>query len=326
MVTLDTSASSLRTTYATLTSRPSHLADYLRTLARSAHERSKSSFRDTLVEQDEEYDDNDEDDGHRLSAPNTPFASLFAAHLASAGLLPQSAGMIHLFLDRPSAPYTHILTYLRSPPSATPTLPRAASLGPRTPHAPERLEALLELRDEAKYLGLDELHKLCCDELRQRQGHVRGGTGAGLNTSTSTAGSGNQQTLLMSDERGRGRDTCRVNLGGAAYTRREVQQPAFPREEGGGDGASALERNSTGSVAASEVAHVEGAPLRVSTPAPALISAPMRAPTPGPTTVQLPGSPPSLSRAVSPVAQSIIARPRSRSRSRNAPRSATDWI
>lgn len=43
------------------------------------------------------------------------------------------------------------------------------------PHAvrlngsPGRLEALLELRDEASYLGLEELHELCVDELRHRQ-------------------------------------------------------------------------------------------------------------------------------------------------------------
>ena len=102
IVTLDTSTCSLRTTYATLTSRPSHLASYLQSLARAAYEREKRKFRDTLVEEDEE---DEEEDGLSLSAPDTPFASLFTAHLASAGLLPQSGGMIHLFLDRPSPPY-----------------------------------------------------------------------------------------------------------------------------------------------------------------------------------------------------------------------------
>ena len=64
--------------------------------------------------------------------------------------------------------YAHILTYLRSPAAASehsPTLPHAARLNGSS----ARLEALLELRDEASYLGLEELHRLCVDELRHRQ-------------------------------------------------------------------------------------------------------------------------------------------------------------
>ncbi|KAF8897587.1 hypothetical protein BD779DRAFT_1491658 [Infundibulicybe gibba] len=41
--------------------------------------------------------------------------STYRHHLASQGLLPQSTFSIHIFLDRPSAPYAHILNYLRSP-------------------------------------------------------------------------------------------------------------------------------------------------------------------------------------------------------------------
>ncbi|KIJ56805.1 hypothetical protein M422DRAFT_238404 [Sphaerobolus stellatus SS14] len=183
MVTVETTSSTFRTTYSTLTSRPSYLAAYLESLARSAHEKEKSRFRDSLVEDDESFFE--EDDGHRLGEPDTPFASLFSAHLASVGLLPQSAGMINIFLDRPSAPYAHILSHLRSPTNSPATLPRAVALGPRHMHTPERIEALLELRDEAKYLGLDELHKLCCDELRQRhQGHVRGASSTNGTSST----------------------------------------------------------------------------------------------------------------------------------------------
>ena len=64
--------------------------------------------------------------------------------------------------------YAHILTYLRSPAAASehsPTLPHAARLNGSS----ARLEALLELRDEAADLGLEELHRLCVDELRHRQ-------------------------------------------------------------------------------------------------------------------------------------------------------------
>ena len=67
----------------------------------------------------------------------------------------------------PSLPYryAHILSYLRSPTTAPAALPRAAQL---TSSSSSRLEALLELRDEAVYLGLDELAKLCTDELSAR--------------------------------------------------------------------------------------------------------------------------------------------------------------
>lgn len=77
--------------------------------------------------------------------------------------------------------YAHILAYLRQPestPEAPACLPHAARLN----GTPTRMEALLELRDEAAYLGLDELRTLCVDELRHRQApspaslglHIRG--------------------------------------------------------------------------------------------------------------------------------------------------------
>ena len=60
------------------------------------------------------------------------------------------------------------MNYLRSLPS-TPenptTLPRSILL---IPSSFARLEALLELRDEANYLGLEELHKLCIEEIQKR--------------------------------------------------------------------------------------------------------------------------------------------------------------
>jgi hypothetical protein len=60
--------------------------------------------------------------------------------------------------------YPHILAYLRTLPASPdcpPTLPRAVQLLP----FPSRLETLLELRDEARYLGLEELYKLCVIEI-----------------------------------------------------------------------------------------------------------------------------------------------------------------
>lgn len=70
--------------------------------------------------------------------------------------------------------YIHILNYLRSPvgtADAAETLPRAAQLHPA--NSQSRLEALLELRDECKYLKLDDLYKLCSDEIRQRRSVLR---------------------------------------------------------------------------------------------------------------------------------------------------------
>lgn len=57
------------------------------------------------------------------------------------------------------------MSYLRSPITTPATLPRAAQL---TSSSSSRLEALLELRDEAIYLGLEELTRLCSDELAAR--------------------------------------------------------------------------------------------------------------------------------------------------------------
>ncbi|KAG8721174.1 hypothetical protein FRC08_015287 [Ceratobasidium sp. 394] len=149
IVTLETSTLSQRTTVATLTSRPSRLASYLQALVPSASKDSPS------VE--------------------SSFSSLFAAHLAQAGLVPQiqasHSGPIHIFLDRPSSPYAHILTYLRSGAGATGVLPRSASLALSTD--PARVEALCELRDEARYLELSELAELCDKELRARAPKLR---------------------------------------------------------------------------------------------------------------------------------------------------------
>lgn len=84
--------------------------------------------------------------------------------------------------------YTHVLAYLRTLPSIPEqpeTLPRAVQqLGPQSP---SRLESLLELCDEASYLGLEALYKLCCREINRVQraplptcvgGTLRGKTGS----------------------------------------------------------------------------------------------------------------------------------------------------
>ena len=61
--------------------------------------------------------------------------------------------------------YTHILSYLRTPtsPDQPGVLPRAVRLSHNYRSA--RTETLLELRDEASFLNLQELSKLCTEEL-----------------------------------------------------------------------------------------------------------------------------------------------------------------
>ncbi|KDQ12750.1 hypothetical protein BOTBODRAFT_176171 [Botryobasidium botryosum FD-172 SS1] len=145
IVSLETTSCVLRTTKATLTSRPSHLATYLNQIMPECTTAPPS--------------------------PSSPFSEAFRLHQESVGCLlppppppPQPAQMIHVFLDRPTAPYHHILAYLRSVDSDTAVLPRAALSSSRT--------ALVELRDEARYLGLTELEQLCTDELRRARSNT----------------------------------------------------------------------------------------------------------------------------------------------------------
>ncbi|EGO01907.1 hypothetical protein SERLA73DRAFT_120556 [Serpula lacrymans var. lacrymans S7.3] len=172
IVTLETSTTSHRTTLNTLTSRPSYLSSYIASLFPSPNSPDTASLYSNTSNVS-----NDQD---------SSFNSIFHNHLTSSGVLPNCSSNLHIFLDRPSAPYAHILTYLRSPPS-TPenpaTLPRAAQL---SSCSSSRLEALLELRDEACYLDLDELYRLCTEEIRQRQSlvlHARGGSNSSHNGS-----------------------------------------------------------------------------------------------------------------------------------------------
>jgi hypothetical protein len=85
LVTLETCTATHRTTFGTLTSRPSRLASYL-----------KSLFSDV----DEELDP--EGDSLSSQAENGSFNSIFHNHLTSSGLLSPSAFNVHIFLDRAS--------------------------------------------------------------------------------------------------------------------------------------------------------------------------------------------------------------------------------
>lgn len=85
LVTLETCTATHRTTFGTLTSRPSRLANYLKSL----------------------FSDADEDLDPEVALPISPaengsFNSIFHNHLASSGLLSPSAFNIHIFLDRAS--------------------------------------------------------------------------------------------------------------------------------------------------------------------------------------------------------------------------------
>ncbi|KAF8558771.1 hypothetical protein OG21DRAFT_1493623 [Imleria badia] len=154
IVTLETCTTTYRTSLRSLVSRPSHLSRYITSLLSPVSETASiySNASDASSAQH-----------------SNGFSSFFRDHLASSGCISQSSVGIHIFLDRPSAPYTHVLAYLRSAPS-TPehpeALPRALQLGSMSP---SRLESLLELADEARYLGLAELEKLCAHELHRCQ-------------------------------------------------------------------------------------------------------------------------------------------------------------
>ncbi|KAL4257085.1 hypothetical protein AB1N83_011390 [Pleurotus pulmonarius] len=153
IITLETSTSSCRTTVDTLCSRPSHLASYLTSLL---HTQEK------------------ENDAASIYSNQSDDMSTYQHHLTGLGLLSQSSFTMHLFLDRPSAPYAHILHYLRSPlgtdehPEVLPHTVRLPSTNSYPSHFTSnstRFESLLELRDEAHFLGLDPLVELCTKEL-----------------------------------------------------------------------------------------------------------------------------------------------------------------
>ncbi|KAG8929492.1 hypothetical protein FRC02_005506 [Tulasnella sp. 418] len=117
-------------------------------------------------------DEPDEDSSQR--APS-PFTRAFNDHLSSE-VMGTNSNRLHIFLDRPSAPYAHILAYLRTPSDALASLPRAVQFGAAPLSSSitiTKLDAIFELRDEAVYLGLDELVQLCDNELKSWYGMKR---------------------------------------------------------------------------------------------------------------------------------------------------------
>lgn len=147
IVSLETETRTYKTTISTLTSRPSHLATFLMSLLPDIEESDELSVYSNSEEQ-----------------------SMYHRFLAKDGMLSSAPFTLHIFLDRPSASYAHVLSYLRSSaasPTMPDTLPRNVKLQTSTA-GPSRFDALLDLRDEAAYLGLTALMKICNEELRQR--------------------------------------------------------------------------------------------------------------------------------------------------------------
>ncbi|KAF8812495.1 hypothetical protein BYT27DRAFT_7133201 [Phlegmacium glaucopus] len=150
IVTLETCTTTYRTTVNTVKSRRSHLSDFISSLCDQCEPKSSVSSVYSISSED---------------------MTAYHHHLTSQGLFPRSTN-IHIFLDRPSAPYKHILNYLRSPPSPyhPDILPHSLQFLTQSTSSESQLEKLIEVRDEAAFLNLDSLHKLCVDEIRLRYG------------------------------------------------------------------------------------------------------------------------------------------------------------
>ncbi|KIY49282.1 hypothetical protein FISHEDRAFT_72622 [Fistulina hepatica ATCC 64428] len=194
MVVLETATQKHRTLLSTLTSRPSNLTDYLNSVVPS---------------------------DVSLGSPSSAYSDNYEEPRFWAGPSSCTTATIHIFLDRPSAPYEHILTYLRTPSGSidSPGLPRAAQLQCSTI---DRLRMLLDLRDEATYLALDMLAKLCTDELRQLYSSLRlhrarsGGHG---NSTAYRARRGHGKTLSASTGVGSGGQAHHVHQGSTSSVR-----------------------------------------------------------------------------------------------------------
>lgn len=217
IVTVETSSATHRTTLRTLISRPSYLSNYLTSLL------PRKSVAASLYSNASDISE----------LPDNSFNAMFHDHLASSGLISQSTMNIHVFLDRPSAPYAHILSYLRTPlfiPEHPAIIPRAVQLASSSR---ARLEALLELRDEASYLGLDELFKLCNEEICNRHStaiHARAGS------MSSSASIHSLHTVQEGGEPGEmGRSSSRSS---GRSTRVTAPLAIAPRERSQGRGAN----------------------------------------------------------------------------------------
>lgn len=209
IVTIETSSATHRTTLRTLISRPSYLSNYVTSLL------PRKSVAASLYSNASDISE----------LPDNSFNAMFHDHLASSGFISQSTMNIHVFLDRPSAPYVHILSYLRTPlfTSEHPAIiPRAVQLASSSR---ARLEALLELRDEAGYLGLDELFKLCNEEICNRRStaiHARAG---------SMSSSASVHSLHTVQEGGEPHDMGRPSSRSSGKSTRATPLPAVaPRE------------------------------------------------------------------------------------------------
>lgn len=84
------------------------------------------------------------------------------------------------------------MTFLRTDPKDSSSLPRGVQLSSLTQSTSSslfnaKLEVLLDLREEASYLGLDSLSQLCTNEIRQKLGHnapkhTQGSNNPGVNS------------------------------------------------------------------------------------------------------------------------------------------------
>lgn len=91
IVTLESCTATQRTKLSTLMSRPSHLSRWLEA---------------NLPIAGEENGDNDDDNNSIYSeSGSSAFYSMFHKHLNSTGALSPASSSMHIFLDRPSAPY-----------------------------------------------------------------------------------------------------------------------------------------------------------------------------------------------------------------------------
>ena len=88
LVTIESCTATHRTTFNTLISRPSHLANYLKSLFADVDDESDVADSASLYSRTE----------------NGSFSSIFHNHLTSSGLLSPSSFNVHIFLDRASAP------------------------------------------------------------------------------------------------------------------------------------------------------------------------------------------------------------------------------
>ncbi|PPQ98497.1 hypothetical protein CVT24_003988 [Panaeolus cyanescens] len=186
IITIETCTQTYKTTFATINSRPSHLSEYVQSiLGRPEYENSFNSLTASVY-----------------STASDDMAT-YRHHLTSQGLVPSTASL-HIFLDRASAPYAHILNYLRTPSvrGQPETLPRALQiLASNSPAS--KLDSLIEVRDEAAFLNLEGLHKLCTDEIRLRYGprmHTRGNSASAASVHSLHASVYSMQTLLEHGE------------------------------------------------------------------------------------------------------------------------------